>query len=69
MLRCKISPGIAMTNVRFGSKADIVGYQRDVCFTPKSGHWLSASGRPLWADFVAEVGDYWRLLGERVVLN
>jgi hypothetical protein len=23
---------------RFGSKADIVGYQRDVRFTPKSGH-------------------------------
>jgi hypothetical protein len=25
-------------NVRFGSKADILGYQRDVRFTPKSGH-------------------------------
>jgi hypothetical protein len=36
MLRCKISPGIAMTNVRFGSKADIVGYQRDVRFPPKA---------------------------------
>jgi hypothetical protein len=25
-------------DVRFGSKADILGYQRDVRFTPKSGH-------------------------------
>jgi len=25
-------------DVRFGSKADIVGHQRDVRFTPKTGH-------------------------------
>jgi hypothetical protein len=28
----------AARHVRFGSKADIVGCQRDVRFTPKSGH-------------------------------
>jgi hypothetical protein len=37
------------SNVRFGSKADIVGYQRNVRFTPKSGHQLSQSGCPLCA--------------------
>jgi hypothetical protein len=29
-------------NERFGSEADIPGGLRDVRFTPKSGHWLSA---------------------------
>jgi hypothetical protein len=36
-------------DVRFGSKADIEARQRDVCFTPESGHWLSALGCPLCA--------------------
>src|SRR5215831_15131548 len=36
-------------DVRFGSKADIDGYQRNVRFTPKSGHQLSAPGCPLSA--------------------
>ena len=31
-------------NVRFGSKADMEASPRDVRFTPKSRHWLSASG-------------------------
>jgi hypothetical protein len=47
----KITDEIA--DIRFGSKADRPG---DVCSTPKSGDWLSALGRPLSADFVAEVG-------------
>src|SRR5262249_38756769 len=34
----------SISNVRFGSKADIVGYQRDVRFAPKSGHRLRVSG-------------------------
>jgi len=29
---------IWIIDVRFGSKADIVGHQRDVRFTPKTGH-------------------------------
>jgi len=36
-------------HVRFGSKADILGYQRDVRFTPKSGHRLSVLRCPLSA--------------------
>jgi hypothetical protein len=36
-------------NVRFGSKADIPQRNRDVCFTPKSGHQPSAAERPLCA--------------------
>ena len=32
-----------------GSKADIATDQPNVRFTPKSGHWLSASGCPLCA--------------------
>jgi hypothetical protein len=32
------------TDVRFGSLADIEAAQSDVCFTPKSGHSLSALG-------------------------
>jgi hypothetical protein len=36
-------------NVCFGSKADIGLCPRHVRFTPKSGHWLSASGCPLCA--------------------
>ena len=31
-----------MTNVRFGSKADIARCPAHVRFTPKSGHWLTA---------------------------
>jgi hypothetical protein len=38
-----------VAHVCFGSKADIVGYQRNVRFTPKSGHWLSVLGCPLCA--------------------
>jgi hypothetical protein len=36
-------------NVRFGSKADIVGYERDVRFTPESGHCRATVGRLLSA--------------------
>src|SRR5262249_30590830 len=42
-------PGAGSPNVRFGSKADIAVRRIDVRFTPKSGHWLSASGCPLCA--------------------
>ena len=44
VLNISVLPGRLESNrrkvndVRFGSKADIVGYQRDVRFTPKSGH-------------------------------
>jgi hypothetical protein len=31
------------SNVRFGSKADIGGRLGNVRFTPKGGHWFSAS--------------------------
>jgi hypothetical protein len=40
MLRRKIWTGIAMTNVRFGSKADIGEGAANVRFPPKSGHPL-----------------------------
>jgi hypothetical protein len=33
-----------VADVRFGSKADILEFQRDVRFTPKSGHRLGALG-------------------------
>jgi hypothetical protein len=54
----------AEPNVRFGSKADIEAPSSDVRFTPKSGHWLSASGCPLCAksghskvlDYYSETG-------------
>jgi hypothetical protein len=36
-------------DVRFGSKADMTACPRDVRFTPKSGHQLSALGCPLCA--------------------
>ena len=36
-----------MLHVRFGSKADMTALPRDVRFTPKSGHGLSAIGYPL----------------------
>ena len=36
-------------DVRFGSKADISAMLIHVRFTPKSGHWLNASGCPLCA--------------------
>jgi hypothetical protein len=36
-------------NVRFGSKADIGVRPRNVCFTPKSGHWNSVAECPLYA--------------------
>jgi hypothetical protein len=39
-----------VTNVRFGSLADIVPCRRDVRFTPESGHWLIASECPLCAN-------------------
>jgi hypothetical protein len=35
---------IWITDVRFGSLADIEALPPNVRFTPKSGHWLSASG-------------------------
>jgi hypothetical protein len=40
---------IQLADVRFGSKADMATSQRNVRFTPKSGHWLSVSGCPLCA--------------------
>src|SRR6516165_9885686 len=45
------SPPLALTygDVRFGSKADIVGYQRDVRFTPKSRHCGARRACPLCA--------------------
>jgi hypothetical protein len=39
----------ALSNVRFGSKADILTISRHVRFTPKSGHWRATVGRPLCA--------------------
>jgi hypothetical protein len=38
-------------DVRFGSKADILGGLRDLCFTPESGHQdpLSITPRHLYA--------------------
>src|SRR5262249_47897829 len=39
----------ARAHVRFGSKADIDDHSDDVCFTPESGHRLSALGCPLCA--------------------
>jgi hypothetical protein len=50
------SQQIWMTDVCFGSKADILGGLRDVRFTPESGHFPALSRCLLWADFVAEVG-------------
>ena len=38
-----------MTNVRFGSEADIGVRPRNVYFTPKSGHWNSVVECPLCA--------------------
>src|SRR5215470_17736466 len=35
---------LAVAHVRFGSKADIRARSINIRFTPKSGHWLSASG-------------------------
>src|SRR5215831_19166507 len=43
------SQQIKLRNVPFGSEAAIGGCIFDVCFTPKSGHWLSVSGCPLCA--------------------
>jgi hypothetical protein len=40
---------VAHHNVRFGSKADMTAGICDVCFTPKSGHRLSALACPLCA--------------------
>jgi hypothetical protein len=50
------SQQIWMTDVCFGSKADIARDRLNVRFTPKSGHWQTTVGCPLCADFVAEVG-------------
>jgi hypothetical protein len=41
------SQQIQVANVRFGSLADIVGYQRDVRFTPENRHWWLLLGCPL----------------------
>ena len=38
-----------MTNVRFGSKADVTLLNFDVRFTPESGHSPTRSGCLLWA--------------------
>ena len=38
-----------MADGRFGSKADILASQRDVRFTPESGHLQCIEVRPLWA--------------------
>jgi hypothetical protein len=43
-------------HVCFGSKADVVLLNFDVCFTPESGHPMRQLECPLRADFVAEVG-------------
>src|SRR5262245_2565298 len=37
-------------DLRFGSKADICGALRNVCFTPKSEHVQRTSACPLWAN-------------------
>jgi hypothetical protein len=44
-------------HVRFGSKADIRVFSRDVRFASNSGHESTPNRCPLSADFVAEVGD------------
>src|SRR6516225_4161287 len=46
---------------RNGSKADIDSLSSDVRFTPKSGHWLSASACPLCAKS-RHSGCFWILL-------
>ena len=43
----RAEPSSARTNVRFGSQADILGGLRDVRYSPKSGHRLSALRCPL----------------------
>jgi hypothetical protein len=50
-----LCPWSQAANVRNGSKADVTLLNFDVRFAPNSGHWLSVSGCPLCADFVAEV--------------
>jgi hypothetical protein len=37
-----VEGGRASKYVRYGSKADICGAKRDVCFTPESGHSIAA---------------------------
>src|SRR6516225_4296364 len=39
-----------LTNVRFGSEADMCSAKRHVCFTPESGHVRCNEGCPLWAN-------------------
>jgi hypothetical protein len=60
------------TNVRFGSEADIEERLSDVRFTPKSGHRLSQSGCPLYAEtptnlteLLTAVPDFLDQTGER----
>jgi hypothetical protein len=43
------SQQIWMTDVCFGSKADMTPANFDVRYSPKSGHWLSTAGCPLCA--------------------
>jgi hypothetical protein len=38
-----------VVDIRFGSKADIGGSLANVCFTPNSGHRISAAKCPLCA--------------------
>jgi hypothetical protein len=42
MQACRTAHGKA-ANVRFGSKADMTPFKRDVRFTPDSGHWTALS--------------------------
>jgi hypothetical protein len=58
MQACRTAHGKA-ANVRFGSKADMTPFKRDVRFTPESGHFGRRSACLLCADFVAKVvGDF-----------
>jgi hypothetical protein len=41
---------MALSNVCFGSEADIEAHQTHVRFTPKSGHCRTTLGCPLWVN-------------------
>jgi len=41
---------LALSNVRFGSQADIGLTPVDVRYSPKSGHWRTSVGCPLCAN-------------------
>jgi hypothetical protein len=46
---CTASQQNESVDVRLGSKADVTLWDRDVRFTPKSGHWRASVGCPLCA--------------------